>query len=101
MLIGFLCGLLFCMGFASLFGLVGCLVSYIVLCVLSVLFSSLWCVLFICPYIHPKFQSISFDGRGYLGTKMIYGQSGVLFFFSFLLFFRFCECGNVLSYVLW
>ena len=101
MLIGFLCGQLFCMGYAYLFGLVGCLVRYIVLCVLSVMFSSLWCVLFICPYIHPKFPSMIFDGRGYLGTKRIYGQCGVPFFLSFLLFFHFCKCGNMLLNVLW
>ena len=42
-------------------------------------FKHCFCVFVYCPYIHPKFPSIISDGRGYLGTKWIYGQSGGFF----------------------
>ena len=59
--------------------LLGGLVSYICIVCFLLCFMYLWWFLFICPYIHPKFPSIISDDRGYLGTKRIYGQSGVLF----------------------
>ena len=71
-----------------LIGLVGCLVSYFVFCVCLFLFHE--SVVCFCLFAHistPSFH-LYFDGRGYLGTKRIYGQSGVL---VFLLFSRFAS----------
>ena len=59
-----------------------CFVSMLVV----VFFSFMVFVLYLCPYIHPKFPSIISDGRGYLGTIEYMGKVGLFCFLLFMCF---------------